>query len=147
MFVQHDGQQSVTYPHAEGGRFDFRLSFVEAGENTEPNVQEDAGGLLSGLVNDALSQVGLKFEAEWLRDIEGWLDVAAQRVDELMKGFEYYLTPLERGLAGVERLISGGSGLLAKPAELYYRVAGLVRKIAAPFKRGDDTGAWQADKS
>ena len=146
VFVQHDGQQSVTYPRAEGGRFDFRLSFVEAGENNEPDVQEDAGGLLSGLVDDALSQVGIKFEAEWLRDIDGWLDVAAQRADELMKGFEYYLTPLERGLAGVDRLTSGGRGLLAKPIELYYRVAGLIRKIAAPFQR--DTGSsWQADKS
>lgn len=139
--VQHEGQANVQYPQVEGGRFIFRLNFVEAGENQEPQAQEDAAGLLEGLVGDALGEVGIRFEAEWLKDIDGWLDVAGQRTDALLQAIERYLTPFERAAAGIDMLIAGGRGRLSKPAELYYRIAGLIRKIARPFMGDKKTGA------
>ena len=133
-FVAHEGQVRVQYPRAEGGRFVFQLSFTEAGENIEPDATEDEAGLLESLVNDALEAVGLEFSTEWAADIDGWMDMAVSRIDSLLEGFEQFLTPVERALAGVQRLISGGQSLLAKPLELYYRVAGLVNKASNLFK-------------
>lgn len=128
-FVQHDGKARVQYPLAEGGRFGFQLHFVEAGENTEPDASEDAGSLLDGLVNDALSMVGADFAAKWTGQVSGWLDVAGQRLDAVLGAVEKYLGPVEQGVAAVRGLVYGAGGLLAKPLELYYRIAGLVRTV------------------
>ena len=133
-FVAHEGQVRVQYPRAEGGRFVFQMSFIEAGENTEPDVTEDAAGLLESLVNDALEAVGLEFSTEWAADIDGWMDMAVSRIDSLLEGLEQYLEPAERALASIQRLIAGGQSLIAKPLELYYRVVGLIRKTNRLFK-------------
>ena len=127
-FVAHDGPVRVQYPRASGGRFVFSLSFIEAGENTEPDVEEDAGGLLGGLIDDALDAVGLQFAKEWLNDIAGWADMALSRVDALMAGIEYYLTPFEQAMSLIKSIQSGG--LLSKPLELYYRISGLLNQAS-----------------
>lgn len=128
QFVVHQGKAQVQYPHFSGGRFVFQLSFTEAGENTEPDALEDAGGALDSLINDALDAVGLDFADGWLNDIEGWADMAANRVDALLAGFESYLSPLEQGFSAIQSIVSGGQSLLSKPLELFYRVSGLIQQ-------------------
>lgn len=119
----------VRYPRCEGGRFEFDLTFVEAGQNNEPDAQEDAAGLLESLINDALNAVGLDFVQKWLDEIAGWADIAASRIDALMACLESFLAPFEKALASIKSIINSGQQLLSKPLELYYRVKGVIHQI------------------
>lgn len=119
----------VRYPRAAGGRFEFELAFVEAGQNNEPVAKEDEAGLLGSLIDDALNAVGLDFVQKWLEDIAGWGDVAAQRIDALLAGLESFLSPINRALEAIKSIINTGQQMLSKPFELFYRIQGVIKQI------------------
>lgn len=141
----------VHYPRCDGGRFEFDLAFVEAGENLEPDAQEDATGQLENMIDDAIEALGLDFVANWLDEIKGWLDMAASRIDSLLAAFESYLEPAERALSEIKSIIDNGRHMLTKPLELYYRISGLIEQIThiqlLPFGTKLDLGRMMATAS
>ena len=91
-YVQLENSADVRYPRAEGGRYSVQLTFVEAGENTEPDATEDAGGLLDAAVDDALEIVGADFADKWLADVTDWLDIAEGRLNQVYDYLEGFLS-------------------------------------------------------
>jgi len=141
----------VHYPRCSGGRFEFDLAFVEAGENMEPDAQEDSAGLLESLIDEAIEAAGLDFLNNWLNDIAGWVDMAAVRIDSLLAALESYLLPAEKALAKIKAIIDSGRHMLSKPLELYYRISGLIYQIThiqlLPFGTKLDLGRMMANST
>ena len=140
-FVQLENAADVRFPRAERGRYSVQLSFVEAGENTEPDAAEDAAGLLDGLIDDALAQIGADFAGKWPLEIAGWLSLAESRLNQVYDYIEQFLAPLELAKSQLNRLTLGS--LLSKPIELFYRISGLIRlggQNAKPFALAKNFG-------
>lgn len=131
-FVQLENSADVRYPRAEGGRYSVQLTFVEAGENTEPDATEDAGGLLDAAVDDALEVVGLDFAGQWLDDVTDWLDIAEGRLNQAYDYLEGFLSAAELAKSKLSRLTLGS--FLSRPLDLFYRVRGLIRSAAATVR-------------
>lgn len=140
-FVQLENSADVRYPRAEGGRYSVQLTFVEAGENTEPDATEDAGGLLDAAIDDALEVVGLDFAGKWLDDVTDWLDIADGRLNQAYDYLEGFLLAAELAKSKLSRLTLGS--FLSRPLDLFYRISGLIRSAAAtvrPFSIRNTTG-------
>ena len=140
-YVQLENSADVRYPRAEGGRYSVQLTFIEAGENNEPDATEDAGGLLDSAVDDALEMVGSDFSDKWLADVTDWLDVAEGRLNQAYDYIEGYLSAAELAKSQLSRLTLGS--FLSRPLDLFYRVRGLIRSAAAtvrPFSIHNDVG-------
>lgn len=140
-FVQLDDTADVRFPRAEGGRYSVQVSFVEAGENTEPDAQEDAGGLLDSAVEDALNLVGQEFASQWLKEVAGWLDIAEIRLNQVYQFIEGFLDVADLAKSQLSRLTIGS--LVAKPLELFARIKSLIRMAifkAKPFSVRNETG-------
>ncbi|UOO76039.1 DNA circularization N-terminal domain-containing protein [Neisseria sp. Dent CA1/247] len=140
-FVQLEDTADVRFPRAEGGRYSVQVSFVEAGENTEPDAQEDAGGLLDSAVDDALDLVGQEFAVQWLKEVAGFLDVAEIRLNQVYQFIEGFLDADDLSKSQLSRLTTGS--LVAKPLELFARIKSLIRMAifkAKPFSIRNETG-------
>lgn len=140
-YVQLESPAEVRWPRQQGGRYVVSLRFVEAGDNLEPDAQDDAGGLLDRLIDDALERLGLDFAAAWPSEIQGWLDLADSRLEQVYGFIEQFLSPAEAAKLQLSRLMSGS--FLNKPIELFYRISGLWRSAAlaaAPFTLHKDLG-------
>lgn len=140
-YVQLENSADVRYPRAEGGRYSVQLTFVEAGENTEPDATEDAGGLLDAAIDDALEVVGLDFAGKWLDDVTDWLDIADGRLNQAYDYLEGFLLAAELAKSKLSRLTLGS--FLSRPLDLFYRISGLIRSAAAtvrPFSIRNTTG-------
>lgn len=140
-FVQLDDTADVRFPRAEGGRYSVQVSFVEAGENTEPDAQEDAGGLLDFAIDDALNFIGQEFASQWLKEVAGWLDIAEIRLNQVYQFIEGFLDAADLAKSQLSRLTIGS--LVAKPLELFARIRGLIRMAifkAKPFSVRNETG-------
>ena len=140
-YVQLENSADVRYPRAEGGRYSVQLTFVEAGENTEPDATEDAGGLLDAAVDDALEIVGADFADKWLADVTDWLDIAEGRLNQVYDYLEGFLSAVEFGKSQLSRLTLGS--FLSRPMDLFYRIRGLIRSAAAairPFSLRNSAG-------
>ncbi|OSI20405.1 DNA circularization protein [Neisseria dumasiana] len=140
-FVQLDDAADVRFPRAEGGRYSVQVSFVEAGENNEPDAQEDAGGLLDFAIDDALNLIGQEFSVQWLKEVAGWLDVAEIRLNQVYQFIEGFLDAADLAKSQLSRLTIGS--LVAKPLELFARIRSLIRMAifkAKPFSVRNETG-------
>ncbi len=140
-FVQLENSADVRYPRAEGGRYSVQLTFVEAGENTEPDAAEDAGGLLDAAADDALGVVGADFSGKWLADVTDWLDTAESRLNQACDYIETFLSEAELAKSQLARLTEGS--LLSRPLALVARIQGLIRSAAGtarPFAIRNDAG-------
>lgn len=135
--VQLDGRAKVSAPGVEGGTWGFTATFVEAGENTEPDASVDTAASLLGAADLLESALDLSFADGWIDEVMGLAARASGLVGQLCSWVEQFLGPIERAGFALQLLLQPIIGLINQPKALaslwQTRIAGLLTITDNPF--------------
>ncbi|OWY40073.1 hypothetical protein CEK28_04880 [Xenophilus sp. AP218F] len=132
--VQLEGKARIRYPQAMGGLIEVDLTFVEAGQNLEPDASDDTDAQLEAAADDAQQAAEGAFADDWLGEIAGLAEEAAAMVEEVCAQLESYLGPVDAALAKIDRIINAVQRIINAPLALVGRIQGRIQSLVGKLK-------------
>lgn len=142
--VQQSAKARIRWPRFAGGRISIQLALVEAGDAATATVRPDIDAQLASACDEAQAAADAVLEADFLGEIEGWLDQAIATVDAACAAVESFLEPIARAEAQLDRLIDRVDRIITAPLQvakrLAARISNVVGKLSNPFS---GLSAWK----
>ncbi len=123
----------ISWPKFDGGLITIDISFVEAGENTEPDTQVDDLFNLNAIADLLQQKLDGIFPQNWMDALDKLndLDSVMDSVSALFDVFEQFLSPWQRALSRIERAFSSIAGLFNNPAKLLDTLKGMFGRLGS----------------
>ncbi|OQS32461.1 DNA circularization protein [Chromobacterium haemolyticum] len=138
------GSAKIRFPRAEAGKIVVDLVFVEAGQNLEPDAQDDTDAQLEAAADEAQAASDDLFSLNWLDEIAGLAEAAAAMVEQMLSGLDGMLAPLDQALSAIDRVINAVQRIINAPLALIGKIQGrlqaLVGRLTNPFS---GLSAWR----
>jgi prophage DNA circulation protein len=159
-WVSQNQKYKAHWPRAVGGNVEIDISFVDSGQNREPDAAADTDAELEDSCKKLADASAADMALTWLTEIANAADEAAKTVEAACAEFQHYLDPIYKAEAQLDRILNAAQRIINAPLSVAKRfeslITRLVGKLSNPFAGATSwsrlisqpsLSAWQSSSS